>query len=575
MKRIFLLGLFYCLSTEILQAQALPQQQQQQQQTPSSLFQSPTSQGSQASALSSTSIFTSSSEFYRNLQGQGMMTPPPYDTPVDTNGYVLGPGDIVNVGIWGPTPISLNLSINPEGTLIIPTYGELKAGGMTIAAAKAYARKKLGEQFKKSNITLTLIYPRTFYVVVAGKVKTPARFIATAFDRVDRVFTLSNLPVNSSDTTPPPHFSLRNIKLVHSDGSRQNVDLLKFYQTGDYSNDPLLRQGDAVIVPEENFLMGNVSISGAVKMPGTYEYVPGDRVKDLLEISQGLTTLADSSRVEVYSWNGSGYIEKTINLDDSAALELPLSVSSRIVVPTDRNRIHDYYVSISGEVGSPGIYPILQDSTKLSDVIKMAGGFTKWASLPGAAILRLRQPDAFVPPPRNDPNSYVQRASGLTQEDLSYAAQELSMRTSREIVSTSFVKLFADKDENYDCTLRSGDSIYIPRSRFAVYVMGQVRYPGYVDYRDDWSCSDYINAAGGFADGAEKGTIKLLKHGTYQWYDPGESHIEPGDVVFVPKVSIKPELYSWNMFKDVIGLVGSVASIAATAILVIRATQGK
>ena len=75
-------------------------------------------------------MFTSSADFFRNLQSQGMLVqPPPYDRQVDTNNYILGPGDILNVGIWGSTPLSLNLAVNPEGTLIIPTFGELEVRG--------------------------------------------------------------------------------------------------------------------------------------------------------------------------------------------------------------------------------------------------------------------------------------------------------------------------------------------------------------------------------------------------------------------------------------------------------------
>ena len=200
----------------------------------------------------------------------------------------------------------------------------------------------------------------------------------------------------------------------------------------------------------------------------------------------------------------------------------------------------------------------------------MAGGFTRSAQLSSAVVFRLFEADSFsATPPKIDPYSFVSRASGLTGQDLSYASQELSMRTNKEIVSTNFVKLFDDNDRGYDCTLRSGDSIYIPQSQITVYVFGQVRYPGYVDYRDSWSYSDYINAAGGFTDGAEKGNVKLLKRGTYQWYNPDAAPIQPGDMLFIPKISIKDELYTWNMFKDVLGTVGSLASIAATAILII------
>ncbi len=195
--------------------------------------------------------------------------------------------------------------------------------------------------------------------------------------------------------------------------------------------------------------------------------------------------------------------------------------------------------------------------------------------MPDAVIYRTREPNTADPARVQYPSWYVNRATDINSEALGYASNELNMRAGNEIVSTDFVKLFADKDEKYDSYLQSGDSIYVPQSRRAVYVLGQVKYPGYVGYHVGWSYSDYISAAGGVTEGAEDGETRILKHGTYQWYKPGDTHLEPGDLVFVPRVSIKPELYSWNLIKDIIGTIGSVASIALTAILVIRTASGK
>lgn len=575
MKKLSLLGLIYCLLTGMVQAQMLPQQQQQQQQTPESQFSQQT-QSIQMPSLTS-NMFTTSSDFFRNLQTQGMLVqPPPYDVPVDTNAYILGPGDVVNLGIWGATPLSLNLGVNPEGTLIVPTFGELRVGGMTLAKAKAYARERLGTQFKKSTVTLTLIYPKSFYVMISGRVHTAGRYIVTSFDRVDRAFLLANLPRNTSDTTAVfPDFSLRKIVLLHKDGTSENVDLLKFYMTGNLSDDPYLREGDAIVVPRENFEAGGISISGAVKMPGNYEYVAGDRVKDLLELSAGFTSLADTTNAEILSWNGRSYEKRTVNLEDSGLVDQPLPVNSHVVVPTDRSRINDFYVWIGGEVETPGIYPISRDSTKLSTVLKLAGGFTKWASLPNALVYRRTH---FLLSNRSivlDTLTYTYRASGISLEDLSYLTSEILLRPTMELVSTNFVKLFADKDENYDCTLRSGDSIYVPKTPNAVYVFGQVKYPGYVDYHEGWDFSDYIKAAGGVGDDAKTGDTKIIKAGTHMWFDKGDAAIDAGDLLFIPKVTVKPELYSWNMFKDILTVAGAAASIVTSVILVIRTSQGK
>ncbi len=573
MKKISLLGLIYCLFTGILQAQMLPQQQQQQ--SSESQFSQQT-QSIQMPSLTN-NMFTTSADFFRNLQTQGMLIqPPPYDMPVDTNTYILGPGDVLNVGIWGATPLSLNLGINPEGTLIVPTFGELRIGGMTLAGAKAYARERLGTQFKKSTVTLTLIYPRSFYVMISGIVHTPGRYIATSFDRVDRAFLLANLPRNTSDTTTVfPDFSLRRIVLLHKDGTSVNVDLLKFYMTGNLSDDPCLREGDAVIVPRENFEAGGISISGAVKMPGNYEYVPGDRIKDLLELCAGFTSLADTAHAWIISWNGKSYDERSVNLEDSANMDQPLPVNSRVVIPTDRSRINDFYVWVGGEVQTPGIYPISRDSTKLSTILNLAGGFTKWASLPNALVYRRSH---FLPSKQSivlDTLTYTYRATGVSIEELSYLTSEILLRPTMELVSTNFVKLFVDRDENYDCTLRSGDSIYVPKTPNAVYVFGQVKYPGYVNYHDGWGFSDYIKAAGGPGDDAKTGDTKIIKAGTHMWFDKGDATIDAGDLLFIPKVTVKPELYSWNMFKDILTVAGAVASIATTIVLVIRQVEGK
>ncbi|MFZ1083320.1 MAG: SLBB domain-containing protein [Candidatus Kryptoniota bacterium] len=572
MKKIFIFSFVYCATIGISFAQLLPQQQQQTGES-----QQPTSTQSIQMPSLTNNMFTSSADFFRSLQTQGVIVqPPPYDTPVDTNTYVLGAGDVMNIGIWGATPLAYNMSVTPEGTLIVPAFGALDVGGKTLAGAKAYARMKLAEQFKKSIITLTLVYPRTIYVMVAGMVKYPGRCTVTSFDRVDKAFAFANTSkATMLDTASLPNFSLRRITLVHRDGTRENVDLLKFYKTGNLKDDPCLKEGDAIVVPQENFEEGSISISGAVKMPGNFEYVPGDRMKDLFKLSDGLTGLADSTHVRIVSWNGKSYEEKNVDLDDSSTMDMPLPVNSRVIVPTDRSKINDFYVWVTGEVKSPGIYPISRDSTNLTTIVDLAGGFTQWASLPTAAIFRVLKGRLTQQDIVEDTLTYTYRASGISEEELPYVSAEALMRENREVVSTNFVKLFVDKDSAYDCALRSGDSIYVPRSRNAVYVFGQVKYPGYIDYHSDWKYSDYVTAVGGTADGADKGNEKIIKGVTYEWYDHGGAKIEPGDFLFVPKVTIKPELYGWTRFTDILTVVGAVASIATTIVLVIRTSEGK
>lgn len=546
----------------------------QQQQTGES--QSPSATQSIQMPSLTNNMFTTSADFFRSLQTQGLIVqPPPYDMPVDTNAYVIGPGDVINVGVWGATPLSLNLSVTPEGTLIVPTFGALDVGGKTLAEAKVYTRKKLTEQFKKSNITLTLIYPRSFYVVVAGKVVKPGRYTVTSFDRVDYAFNLANIiPPSLALVKPLPYFSLRKIKLVHSNGKVENVDLLKFFNTGDVQYDPYLTEGDVIEVPEENMQQGSVSISGAVKLAGTFEYVAGENVKGLLVLCQGVNDIADAGNSKLIWLDKSTYHEKPLDLTDTASMEVPVPANGRLVVPVDLLKTRYHIVTIWGEVNTPGIYPIYRDSTKLSDLIDLAGGFTANASLPDSRIMRPAS-DPYKLKLPSDTISLRYRASGLYTEDIPYLTHELYMKDAYGDVSTDFVELFVQKNENYDPLLQDGDIIMVPKNSNSVYVFGQVVSPGYVSFKSNWSERDYIQAAGGFGDGAETGDVKIIKGATFQWFNASAEEIRAGDFIFVPAQPIVSRFQFWDTASGVLQAVGAVAAVAATIILIVRTANGK
>ena len=58
------------------------------------------------------------------------------ESPVDPNAYYVGPSDVIAVNFWMSPPQSYSLTVTPEGTLIIPTVGEVMVSGMTLASAK-------------------------------------------------------------------------------------------------------------------------------------------------------------------------------------------------------------------------------------------------------------------------------------------------------------------------------------------------------------------------------------------------------------------------------------------------------
>jgi len=103
-----------------------------------------------------------------------------------------------------------------------------------------------------------------------------------------------------------------------------------------------------------------VEIKGAVQNPGVYNLYKNSRVYDLIEASGGLMDNADTSGVDLARL-----------LIDGESITIPEMVDNN----TYQEEAREIYVSIIGEVISPGTYLVSEDYT-VKDLIYLAGGVT-------------------------------------------------------------------------------------------------------------------------------------------------------------------------------------------------------
>ena len=108
--------------------------------------------------------------------------------------YVLGPGDEVNVDIWGNTQESITLPISPDGTITINDIGIIQLGGLTVSQAKAKLKRVIGPRFLDSKIELTLGQTRTITINVMGEVKVPGTYTVSAFSTVFNALYMAGGP---------------------------------------------------------------------------------------------------------------------------------------------------------------------------------------------------------------------------------------------------------------------------------------------------------------------------------------------------------------------------------------------
>ncbi len=485
----------------------------------------------------------------------------PLESTIEPDLYVVGPSDLFSVNIWMSPPLSFNLAVSPEGTLIIPTVGEIPVANMSLTKAREKVLFEARKKYLHVEITATLVKPRPVIVTVMGNVLNPGVFTLNAVDRASRAIDLANTPkrIQTDDDLKliKKASSQRNVMVNHRDGTQERMDLPKYYATHDGIWNPYLREGDLIVVPQKNEKKFMIGVYGQVNLPGALEFVDGDRLLDALRMADGVTPTALPDQV-IFSRlgeDGKTINNTAVNISDviaGRAENVLLQPGDRIIVQRKHDLREDFNVDVKGEVTYPGTYPITNAQTRLSEVIRQAGGFTDRAALGMAYVLR-----QSVPKERRDDDVLLMMRGEPANDDSIGFATAAQLRAQHEEVNVDFKRLFTDHDSTQDVILRSEDEVIIPSKDKTIYVFGQVAEPGHIPVAEGRDVSFYIQKAGGLTEHANGGSVKVIKGRTRQWLSPGDTKLEDGDFIWVPSEPNHP--FSYYM---------TIASQAATVISV-------
>jgi polysaccharide biosynthesis/export protein len=485
------------------------------------------------------------------LSGQSL------EGPIDPNRYRLGPGDLLVVRIQTRPLIDRVLRLSPEGSLILPEGPSVPLAGVTLARAESTVTEVLSRYYKGPAVKLNLLELRTFGVFVVGEVANIGMVQATAVDRASEVIAraggLKVLPETPPGVEKPTPASTRAIRLIRADGKQLPVDLGLFEATGDLVQDPPVEAGDRIYVPP---MVATATVSGAVRKPGEIEIISGDSVAVAIALAHGLRedALMDSAYVESFAGSPARSIRHYLDLRRSADRRFSLNERDLLYVRPRPNWTETRSVLVTGEVRYPGTHALPADSLPLSEVIRMAGGFTDLASLREAYVAR--RSEELPTDPEFDRLSKLPTTE-MTADEFEYYS--LKLRSQKPVVSVDFVALFLHGDRTYDINVRAGDEITIPRVQPYVTVIGEVARPGNIPFDPRMSVEQYIERSGGYTWRASKGRVSVIKALTGEWAEKGKiKQLGPGDTIWIPR---KPRRDYWKGFTDTIGLVAQLATI--------------
>ncbi|HEX8432307.1 MAG TPA: SLBB domain-containing protein, partial [Longimicrobium sp.] len=320
---------------------------------------------------------------------------PLLDVAVSRTGYRLGPGDVVDVAVFGDLEFLYSLPVTPEGTVVVPSVGVARVLGLNLDQAQARIRDMVYRYYRNVEVTLTLSKVRVFKVYVLGAVQNPGVRTAAAVTRVSDVV--------------PSTAPRRNIVIRHSRGDSTRVDLAQFFLFGDLASNPTLTEGDVVVVPRVD---RTLQVFGRVAFPGVYEFRPGETLADFLRLVNGggplPSSAGDTVRVSRFENRTQGQTVTAISVADALGprgRSFLLEPFDALYVPEIANYKVQRFATVAGQVVRPGVYPITPEVTTVRQLVALAGGFSRDASLVGATLRRI--PAAVGREPVSEENAPV------------------------------------------------------------------------------------------------------------------------------------------------------------------------
>lgn len=297
-------------------------------------------------------------------------------TPVN---YVLGPGDELQISIYGVQEFNASIPVNIEGKVSIQYVGQISVAGMTIEAASQKIKGAIAKVYStvssgQSQVSVSLSRIRTIKVTLIGS-KQPGNYSVSSLATVYNALFLGGGPGKNG--------SYRNIELLRNNKVYRNIDIYNFLVNGNQSDNVGLKDNDVIRIPAYT---QRVIVEGQVKRPGIFEMKTGESFKDLLTFASGFNEFAYTASVNVLQKTGKEFRVKDIK---TAEYDIYKPLSGDVFrVSKILNRFENR-IRIEGAVFRPNTYSFYE-GMRVSDLVKKADGLKEDAYTSRATIVRLK-----------------------------------------------------------------------------------------------------------------------------------------------------------------------------------------
>lgn len=412
---------------------------------------------------------------------------PGTDIPVPTD-YVLGPGDKVEVQLFGKENRRLVLTVTRDGILQFPQLGPIGVAGMSFDDVRAMLEAQVAESMIGVQASVTMGKLRSIRVFVLGDVRYPGSYTVSSLSTVTNALFVGG---GIRETG-----SLRNVQLKRAGRVVTTLDLYDLLLNGDTSRDTRLQPGDVVFVGPVG---KTVSISGEVVRPATYELTGPTTIDELIKLGGGLLPTAYVQKVALERIRGQS--DRTV-----ATLDLSRPAGGRATVQSgDHLRVYSVF-------------------DRAENVVLLTGAFARPSLVEWHEGMRLTDaiPDLRQLQPRAD-------------RDYLLIRREIGPERRVEMLSANLAAALADPSSAANVELQSRDQLVafpgegsreellaplikqleqqagIQHEAQIAEVTGRVKAPGVYPLTAQMTVTDLLRAAGGGTDDAYPREVEITR----------------------------------------------------------------
>lgn len=216
--------------------------------------------------------------------------------------YILGPGDEVNVQVWGAVDQSGAFTIDRNGQISLPKVGTFSLAGVTVRDLENVLRGQVSKVFTNFSLSASLGHLRSIQVYVVGQARQPGTYTLSSLSTLVNALFASGGPTSNG--------SMRNIQLTRRGKVVTTLDMYDFIARGDKGRDLPLQSGDVIVIPPVG---PRIAVTGAFDQAAIYELKGKTTVGDILSLSGGVPVIASTQKALIERVDPTQNVPRQVN----------------------------------------------------------------------------------------------------------------------------------------------------------------------------------------------------------------------------------------------------------------------